>query len=98
MSYLFSEELRKAYEEDRKNVKRAHLYDHNIGANFDQMERIAEQLPMTLTDRPSWDRVELEKIGFQDIQIDTEVYQRVWMQEEKINYASTPLFEIVATK
>ena len=96
--YLFSEELRNAYEEDRQNVKRAHLYDHNIGENFDQMERIAEQLPMTLINRPSWDKVELEKIGFQDIQIDTEVYQRVWTQEEKINYASTPLFEIVATK
>ena len=62
------------------------------------MERIAEQLPMTVTERPSWDKQALEKIGFRNIQIDTEVYKRVWTEEEKINYASTPLFEIIATK
>lgn len=96
--YLYSDSLRKAYEDDRENVKQAKIFDHNIGDNFEQMENIAKELPMTLYQRPSWDMHALKEVGFQDVTYDTQVFQRVWTREEKINYASTPLFEIVAVK
>lgn len=94
--YLVHQDLRKKYEEDRRNVAEHRCRDFNIGDRYDQMEKLAAGLPMTSKIRPQWDREVLENLGFRKIHTDTEVWKRVWSEEEKINFASTPLFVIEA--
>ena len=49
-------------------------------------------------DRPDWDKEILTKIGFTAINIIPDIWQQVWSNEEKLNYASTPMFLIKAIK
>lgn len=45
--------------------------------------------------RPMWDMALLEKAGFRDIQIDEEVYQRIYSEFDEF-YNPTPIFAITA--
>lgn len=97
-AYLFDEEQKKAYEQDRKNVAEHQLEDFNIGENFDQMEEIARKLPLSKEQRPQWDEVCLKEIGMTDVITINDAGQYVYSEKEKINYTSTPLFMISAGK
>lgn len=96
--YLYDEEKRQSYEEDRKSVESENLDDHYLCTDIDRMEKIALQMPLSAIDRPSWDRKLLKESGFASVAVDTGVWQRVWSQEEKLNYHSTPMFMISAVK
>ena len=96
--YLYDEEKRQSYEEDRKSVESENLDDHYLCTDIDRMEKIALQMPLSAINRPSWDRKLLKENGFASVAIDTQVWQRVWSQEEKLNYHSTPMFMISAVK
>lgn len=96
--YLYDEEKRSAYEQDRKNVEEHKLEDHYLCTDIDAMEQIALQVPLSGIGRPIWDVQVLRQIGFQKIQTDTQIWRRVWSGEEKLNYASTPMFMIYGEK
>lgn len=96
--YLYDEEKRMAYEEDRRNVENAGLDDHYLCTDTDRMERIALQVPLSAVKRPQWDRDVLARIGFSQIQTEEKIWERVWSKEEKWNYGSTPMFMIEAVK
>ena len=96
--HLFDEEKRKAYEEDRLNVKKANFNDHYTCTDINEMERIARKLPLSQILRPHWDKEILHRIGFKFINIDRNMGDLLWSEEEKINYNSTPLFMIVCGK
>ena len=53
--YLYEEEQRKAYENDRKNVENNSLDDHYLCTDIERMERIALQVPLSKINRPQWD-------------------------------------------
>ena len=55
-------------------------------------------MPLSSINRPSWDWKFLKEIGFEAVSVDTGIWQRVWSQEEKLNYHSTPMFLISAVK
>ena len=97
-NHLFDEQKRQAYEEDRKIVAKAHMEDHYTCTDIDAMENIARQVPLSSITRPDWDREILTKIGFTAINIIPDIWQQVWSDEEKLNYASTPMFLIKAIK
>ncbi len=97
-AYLRDEEKKKEYENDRQNVAEQGLGDYNLGENFDVMEEIAENLPLTGVERPSWDRVILERLGASNVNMTEDIGSVVYSEKEKINYASTPLFMIKAVK
>ena len=84
-------------EEDRKNVAERGIKDEDIGENFDIMEGIARRIPLSRLARPSWDRCVLGEIGF-EVETDEQIWTRVWTDEEKLNFASTPLFLIRAAR
>ena len=67
----------------------------NIGENFDQMERIAMRVPLSRAARPAWDHSVLSGLGMH-VTTDTEAWSRVWSAEEKVNFASTPMFLVHA--
>lgn len=96
--YLFDEEKRKAYEQDRRNVEAEALDDHYLCTDIDKMEQLALQMPLSPEKRPEWDESVLSNTGFKKVYSDIQVWKRVWSAEEKLNYGSTPMFMVMAEK
>ena len=95
--YLFDEKARKAYEKDREVSAEKGIADLNVGENFDVMEDIACRIPLSGIERPMWDLAVLSSLGM-CAEADPHVYKRVWSEEEKINFLSTPMFMVRAVK
>ena len=95
--YLYDETALAGYEKDRQNTAERGIRDENIGENFNVMEDIARRIPLSRIVRPAWDKRVLGGIGF-DVETDERIWERVWTEEEKLNFASTPMFLIRATK
>ena len=68
--YLYDEEKREAYEQDRKNVESQSLEDHYLCTDIDAMERIARKVPLSHITRPQWDTEVMEETGFEEISWD----------------------------
>ena len=96
-AYLFDERAQAAYDQDRVNSAEQGVLDQNIGENFDVMEDIARRIPLSSIRRPAWDLAELHSLGLH-ARADEQTWQRVWSEEEKLNFSSTPLFMVRATK
>ncbi|OOM74759.1 putative methyltransferase YcgJ [Clostridium puniceum] len=96
--HLFYPEKRKGYEQDRANAKAKKIKDHYITTNTVAMEEIARSLPLSKIYRPKWDIGVLSEIGFKRIFTQNDIGSRVWNEEEKVNYGSTPMFMIGAEK
>ena len=95
-SYLYDEKTRIAYERDRENVARQALEDFNNVQNAEVMENIARSLPLSGIVRPAWDRERLMELGYSAVDIRDDIWEDVWTEEEKVNFAATPMFRIVA--
>ena len=99
-AYLFDAEAQAAYDRDRLNSAEQGVWDQNVegeGENFDVMEDIARRVPLSNIRRPAWDLAELQALGLR-AQADQQVWRRVWSEEEKLSFASTPLFLVKAAK
>lgn len=93
-AYLFDENAQAAYDKDRANSAEQGVWDQNVGAegeHFDVMEDIARRVPLSDIRRPAWDLEQLSGVGLQG-EADETVWQRVWSDEEKVSFASTPMF------
>ncbi len=95
--YLYDEDAMAAYVRDREQTAACGFRDENIGENFDVMEDIARRIPLSSIRRPQWDDRILSSFGM-NVTTDENIWQDVWSAEEKINFASTPMFLIQATK
>ena len=96
-AYLFDEDAQTAYERDRVNSAEQGVWDQNVGENFDVMEDIARRVPLSGIRRPAWDLNLLDRLGLQTA-ADEEVWKRVWSEDEKVSFSSTPLFLVRARK
>ncbi len=99
-AYLFDESAQAAYDRDRANSAERGVWDQNVGAegeNFDVMEDIARRVPLSGIRRPAWDLERLSSLGLR-AEADEEIWRRVWSEEEKISFASTPMFLVKGTK
>ena len=67
-------------------------------AQEDACERIALDMPLTATKRPTWDVAAMRALGYRRVQADTEVWRRVWSEGEKAYYGSSPLFLVYGEK
>lgn len=97
-NHLFNDKKRKEYEKDRENVANSKFEDHYTCTDIAEMEDIARKLPLSKVIRPDWDIEQLKGIGVNNILVKNNVGDIVWSEEEKINYASTPMFMIVSEK
>ena len=95
--HLFDEQARLAYERDRARTREAGLTEECEIAGFEKMEAIAREVPLSPVERPRWDLDVLSDLNM-SAHADTSIWQRVWNEEERINFASTPLFRITAAK
>lgn len=96
-AYLFDAEAQAAYDRDRANSAAQGVWDQNVGENFDVMEDIARRVPLSNIRRPDWDLALLRLLGLR-AEADGQIWRRVWSEEEKLNFASTPLFLVRAAK
>jgi ubiquinone/menaquinone biosynthesis C-methylase UbiE len=96
-AYLFDDEAQAAYDRDRVNSAEQGVWDQNVGENFDVMEDIARRVPLSNIHRPKWDLALLRGLGLR-AEADGQIWQRVWSDEEKLNFASTPMFLVRAVK
>ena len=96
-AYLFDEKAQAAYAQDRVNSAAQGVGDQNVGENFDVMEDIARRVPLSRIRRPAWDLERLRGLGLR-AQADERIWERVWSEEEKLNFSSTPLFMLRAVK
>ncbi len=94
-SYLYDEEAKASYQKDRQETAAKGIKDENIGDNFEIMEDIARRIPLSRIVRPGWDVTVLSSLGMQ-VRHDKHIWKRVWTDDEKVNYASTPLFLVEA--
>ena len=93
-AYLFDGNAQAAYDRDRANSAERGVWDQNVGAegeNFDVMEDIARRVPLSGIRRPAWDLALLSSLGLR-CEAERQIWQRVWSEEEKISFASTPMF------
>ena len=99
-AYLFDEDAQAAYDKDRANSAEQGVWDQNVGAegeHFDVMEDIARRVPLSYIRRPAWDLKQLSEVGLQ-VEADETVWQHVWSNEEKVSFASTPMFLVRGKK
>lgn len=96
--HLFNEHYRQGYLQDRRNAQNSNIDDHYVNTDTVAMENIARELPLSKEMRPAWDSNALLICGFTKLFLDTRAAENLWNREEKINYASTPMFMIVAEK
>lgn len=96
--HLFSREKRLAYEKDRENVERQKLEDYYIDTDIDTMEEIARQVPLSRQNRPEWDARVMQEAGYSSVICEEEIWKEVWTEDEKVNYASTPMFLMLGRK
>ena len=96
-AYLFDEKAQAAYDQDRINSAEQGVWDQNVGENFGVMENIARRVPLSSIRRPAWDLTELRSLGLH-ARADEQIWQRLWSEEEKLNFSSTPLFMVRAVK
>lgn len=96
-NYLFDAAAREGYDQDRQNTAAKGLDDLNVGENYDIMEGIARRIPISAVLRPEWDRAVLSGLGM-EVTVDPSIWQRVWSEQEKLSFASTPMFMIKAVR
>lgn len=96
-NYLFDKSARDAYDEDRRNTAEQGFKDENVGENFDVMEDIARRIPLSQISRPAWDLEVLLGLGL-SVTVEEDIWQQVWSEEEKVSFASTPMFLVKAVK
>lgn len=99
-NYLYDEEKKAQFEQDRANVKEAGFEDCNLAEDIDheQDEKIAMQMPLSAAHRPDWDIRVLKSMLFAQVIVDTDIWKTVWDEEECVNNASTPMFLVEAVK
>ncbi len=96
--YLFDENKRKSYNNDREQAAKQQVIDFYEGTDIDEMERIARSLPLSHVDRPKWDSMVLSELNVSSVTLETEVWQEVWSDEEKLNFTTTPMFLVNVKK
>lgn len=95
--HLFDDTARRAYEHDRVLTREAGAEEECEIEGFERMDDIARKMPLSPVERPAWDLRAFAGLGM-SARIDESIWQSVWNEEEKLNFASTPLFRIVAIK
>ena len=95
--YLFDDDARVSYDKDRVNADAIGRFNENPDVDYGVMEEIAARIPLSSILRPDWDIDYLTSIGFDAVSYD-DIWETVWSDEDKVAYASTPMFLVHAVK
>ncbi|AFQ42620.1 class I SAM-dependent methyltransferase [Desulfosporosinus meridiei] len=94
---LHDPERQASYLEDMAEAERRGI--HRPGhVDPQEGERIAKDLFLSSRLRPHWDVGALLEVGFKEIFINTNISDKVWNEDDKVVYRSTPLFLVGGEK
>lgn len=79
-------------EAERRGIYRRGHVDPEEG------DRIAKELFLSTRLRPQWDAGALIEAGFKELFMNTDIFERVWDEEDKVLYRSTPMFLVGGEK
>jgi len=96
--HVHDAEKRREYELGRINTHKNNYDDHYNNTDIEAMEAIARKLPLSRINRPEWDASVLLSVGFKKVLVETALGEKVWDEEEKVNYGSTPMFMVMGEK
>lgn len=96
-TWMYDRETSLLHQDARKTVEETGIrnFDTDPGIDADAMTDIVRQVPLSRQHRPEWDIRTLKNLGLTDaeIRVDTEIWQSVWSESEKINYSKdSPMF------
>ncbi len=95
---LFDPEMDRLYREDLERAQKLGIPDPHADVNREESDDIARQLYLSGRRRPQWDAAALADTGFCRIFIDTDITEKVWDENDKVLYRSTPMFMVAAEK
>ncbi len=97
-NYLFDEKEHEAFLNNRDELVSDGFEDYCAVTDEDEMEDIARQMPLSKILRPKWDEEVLKRLDMRNIRCVTDIGSSLWSEEEKRNYALTPMFMVTAKK
>jgi ubiquinone/menaquinone biosynthesis C-methylase UbiE len=95
---LFDEEMDRLHREDLELARQMGISDPHDNAKREESDNIARQLYLSSRRRPQWDAAALVEAGFGRLVIDTDICGRVWDENDRVLYRSTPMFMVAAEK
>lgn len=95
---LFDGEMDRLHREDLELARQREIPDPHANANSEESDNIARQLYLSCRRRPQWDAAALVEAGFGRLTIDTDISDRVWDENDRVLYRSTPMFMVAAEK
>ena len=96
--YLFDEDKHSEFLLNREQLSSDGYEDYCEGTDEDEMESIARQMPLSRKMRPEWDKQVLTDLFMNNIRCKWDIGKSLWSEEEKRNYALTPMFMVAARK
>lgn len=84
-------------EEKEEKLMKEHAHKTITQEQWSCYEQMKEELRHLSFPRPSWDLTLLKEIGFQKVEVDTEVWGRIYQEMDRF-YNPTPIFVISGEK
>ena len=97
MMPFFDQSLKRRFQRDQEELRFRGYDEKSVYEDKDAVEYMMN-LPLANIKRPDWDKRELEKIGFKEIQIDWLLNKKIWNEQYSIAYKNIPTFIIRALK
>jgi SAM-dependent methyltransferase len=82
-------------EDESKPLPKHHAHSALSHEEVDAYEHMKDELRPSQRPRPDWDRELLTQAGFRHIQVDTQVYRRIYREFDEF-YNPTPIFALAA--
>ncbi|MCH3963767.1 MAG: class I SAM-dependent methyltransferase [Clostridium sp.] len=98
---LFDEKYRLKFERDEEEYEKyieKYGKSPNHNGHPDNGDEFRRSMPMNRRLRPQWDFNVLLKLGFTKIYCETDIFEKVWDEYEKLKYKSRPMFMISVEK
>ena len=86
------------FTEEMESLSADHAHRRLSCGQLEECDKIKDQLSISAMRRPAWDVEVLKNLGCVDMNVDSEVYRRIYVSEDSPFYNPTPIFRLQARK
>ena len=86
------------FTEEMESLSADHAHRRLSCGQLEECDKIKDQLSISAMRRPAWDVEVLKNLGCVDVNVDSEVYRRIYASEDSPFYNPTPIFRLQARK
>ena len=86
------------FTEEMESLSADHAHRRLSCGQLEECDKIKDQLSISAMRRPAWDVEVLKNLGCVDMNVDSEVYRRIYASEDSPFYNPTPIFRLQARK